>query len=69
MAKNRRCRLWMAPKLKDFITSQIQSEEVPRGLMARKLGFHPRGLGSIPGVGDHFFSFFFFAILYISFYS
>ena len=23
--------------------------------MARILGFHPRGPGSIPGVGDHFF--------------
>ena len=29
---------------------------IPHGLMARILGFHPRGPGSIPGVGDHFFS-------------
>ena len=30
---------------------------IPHGLMARILGFHPRGPGSIPGVGDHFFVF------------
>ena len=28
---------------------------IPHGLMARILGFHPRGPGSIPGVGEHFF--------------
>ena len=28
---------------------------IPHGLMARILGFHPRGPGSIPGVGDHIF--------------
>ena len=27
---------------------------IPRGLMARILSFHPRGPGSIPGVGEHF---------------
>ena len=26
--------------------------QIPRGLMARILGFHPRGPGSIPGVGE-----------------
>ena len=30
---------------------------IPRGLMARILGFHPRGPGSIPGVGGHLFEF------------
>ena len=44
---------------------------IPRGLMARILGFHPRGPGSIPGVGEHFIFIFtdclFFIILYIFF--
>ena len=31
--------------------------------MARILGFHPRGPGSIPGVGDQYF----FSFLYLSF--
>ena len=30
---------------------------IPHGLMARILGFHPRGPGSIPGVGEHFLFF------------
>ena len=30
---------------------------IPHGLMARILGFHPRGPGSIPGVGEHFLYF------------
>ena len=30
------------------------SSSIPHGLMARILGFHPRGPGSIPGVGEHF---------------
>ena len=29
---------------------------IPHGLMARILGFHPRGPGSIPGVGEHFYN-------------
>ena len=29
--------------------------DIPRGLMARILGFHPRGPGSIPGVGEPLF--------------
>ena len=33
-------------------------QEIPRGLMARILGFHPRGPGSIPGVGEINFIFF-----------
>ena len=32
---------------------------IPRGLMARIPGFHPGGPGSIPHVGEHFFSPFF----------
>ena len=31
------------------------SHNIPHGLMARILGFHPRGPGSIPGVGEHNF--------------
>ena len=30
-------------------------QPIPHGLMARILGFHPRGPGSIPGVGEHLF--------------
>ena len=37
---------------------------IPRGLMARILGFHPRGPGSIPGVGEHFI-FIFTACLFL----
>ena len=33
----------------------ILNRRVPRGLMARILGFYPKGPGSIPGVGEHFF--------------
>ena len=29
--------------------------DIPCGLMARILGFHPRGPGSIPGVGEPLF--------------
>ena len=34
---------------------KTKSMRIPRGLMARILGFHPRGPGSIPGVGEPFF--------------
>ena len=30
--------------------------------MARILGFHPRGPGSIPGVGEHFFQTYLFTL-------
>ena len=39
---------------------------IPHGLMARILGFHPRGPGSIPGVGEHFCLFFFHLAFSIS---
>ena len=34
---------------------KIPFKRIPRGLMARILGFHPRGPGSIPGVGEPLF--------------
>ena len=43
----------------DITISYSFFQEIPRGLMARILGFHPRGPGSIPGVGDLFFSTYF----------
>ena len=45
---------------------------IPRGLMARILGFHPRGPGSIPGVGEHLFLLYFyftFSYLYLVFFA
>ena len=39
----------------DITISYFFFQEIPHGLMARILGFHPRGPGSIPGVGDHTF--------------
>ena len=35
-----------------YINLYSQDHVIPHGLMARILGFHPRGPGSIPGVGD-----------------
>ena len=41
-------------KLNLICFKKTKSMRIPRGLMARILGFHPRGPGSIPGVGDYF---------------
>ena len=38
-----------------FVIDSTPYYPVSLGLMARILGFHPRGPGSIPGVGEHFF--------------
>ena len=40
-------------------------QPIPHGLMARILGFHPRGPGSIPGVGEHFCFIFPFSLLLV----
>ena len=41
------------------IYSLMLNLSIPHGLMARILGSHPRGPGSIPGVGEHFSLFYF----------
>ena len=48
-------------KLNLICFKKTKSMRVPRGLMARILGFHPRGPGSIPGVGDPLFDHPFFS--------
>ena len=48
-------KLQILVKLNDFVNTQVTSQEVPRGLMARIAGFHPAGPGSIPGVGELIF--------------
>ena len=42
-------------KIELFKDFQNSLHDIPRGLMARILGFHPRGPGSIPGVGEPLF--------------
>ena len=42
-------------KLNLICFKKTMSMRIPRGLMARILGFHPRGPGSIPGVGEPLF--------------
>ena len=42
-------------KLNLICFKKCKSMRIPRGLMARILGFHPRGPGSIPGVGEPLF--------------
>ena len=46
-------------KLNDFSNTQVFSQDIPRGLMARIAGFHPAGPGSIPGVWELIFMLFF----------
>ena len=50
-------KLFNKAKIHDSFKIQHHFHIIPHGLMARILGFHPRGPGSIPGVGEHFFVF------------
>ena len=45
-------RTFLNSSKKDFTIIYFFFQDIPGGLMARILGFHPRGPGSIPGVGD-----------------